>query len=542
MNDFSDNSKRYLNLKEFISELEWASGTDSVIKESLKYLSKVIKEAEIEFILWDEKKKSFFLYKLDGYKCLKSQYNLKDKTLYEKAFSLKENIIKSLNEERVLVIVPIFFKTTSYGLVSVSFENKSFYSPSILEFLEIVTSIIGFACSNYFYSTNLKNEIDKKISIYEELKKNYLDKKNLEDIVSSLDKQSVDKYVLKSIIHKINNKMSPVLGYSQLLQTQLDGKKKDRISKILLNTEKAVEALNNLTEFISKGEHEKQKVKLNRLIKDIIEEFKQELIDNQIKVTLDLEEEIPVMIIDKNKLRKAVKNLLVNSIEALENNKNKNKEIKIISEYKKNNFHIIIIDNGKGISKEHLEKLFEPFFTIKEDKTGLGLNFVHGFANSNQGGIDVEVRKDKKTQFHLFFYADVLKKVEWEDETREYFSNKILVFNKDEKLLDLISNILSYEGYSNIELVDTMKNLIKKLNDNKYSLIVMDFEISTNDKNELLKRLKKIKDGRKIIITSNVYSEEIMDLVNNKNIDFIKKPFSIIEFSDIITKKIKKLS
>jgi two-component system, sporulation sensor kinase E len=75
--------------------------------------------------------------------------------------------------------------------------------------------------------------------------------------------------------------------------------------------------------------------------------------------------------------------------------------ISIVTEIIEDNVQIAITDNGKGISKENLEKLFTPFFTTKEKGTGLGLAIAQKIVDEHDGKIHVESEVGKGTTFYI---------------------------------------------------------------------------------------------------------------------------------------------
>ena len=112
---------------------------------------------------------------------------------------------------------------------------------------------------------------------------------------------------------------------------------------------------------------------------------------DNIKVTLQQEEDLSKVELNVAKLEQVFLNVINNAIEAMEGNgklfiktKQANKEI-----------HIIVSDNGTGISQEHLSKIFDPFFTTKESNsgTGLGLSICHGIIEQHGGTIILENNK-----------------------------------------------------------------------------------------------------------------------------------------------------
>ncbi|MBF0226104.1 MAG: HAMP domain-containing histidine kinase [Desulfobacterales bacterium] len=125
---------------------------------------------------------------------------------------------------------------------------------------------------------------------------------------------------------------------------------------------------------------------LNLVVKDCIEKFELQNLDNSIKINADIPNEPLYKNVDPDLLAKAINNIIKNAYEAIESNGSK-KNI-IIKSYSKNTLWIAEIeDSGKGITKENISKIFEPFFTTKTKGTGLGLAFVKQVINAHNGEI-----------------------------------------------------------------------------------------------------------------------------------------------------------
>ncbi len=102
---------------------------------------------------------------------------------------------------------------------------------------------------------------------------------------------------------------------------------------------------------------------------------------------------------DKNLLEQIILNILRNAFQAIKKNKNKDKHVSIVIKAIKNaNVNIIITDNGCGISEENLKKIFSPFFTTKEQGTGLGLSVSKRLTELLGGTIDIHSQVDKGTK------------------------------------------------------------------------------------------------------------------------------------------------
>ena len=118
------------------------------------------------------------------------------------------------------------------------------------------------------------------------------------------------------------------------------------------------------------------------------------------KVTKNLQRNLPKLMSDKDKLKIAFLNIIVNAVEAMEMNKGK---LVVTTQLEDGKIKIMIKDNGKGIHEDDLKILFDPFFTGKRSGMGLGLTATKNIINSHLGNIEVESELGKGTSFVIIF-------------------------------------------------------------------------------------------------------------------------------------------
>jgi PAS domain S-box-containing protein len=139
---------------------------------------------------------------------------------------------------------------------------------------------------------------------------------------------------------------------------------------------------------------------LHRLLDDVLELVRDRANLRGIRIVEELEEEIPRIFVDREKLSIALVNILLNGIEAIEHLEGK---LKVKTELRGNSIFLIIADNGQGIEKDDLRKIFDPFYTSKPDGTGLGLTSSLNILSSHNASIQVSSTVGKGTSFEIEF-------------------------------------------------------------------------------------------------------------------------------------------
>lgn len=121
---------------------------------------------------------------------------------------------------------------------------------------------------------------------------------------------------------------------------------------------------------------------------------------NQIRLRKKYEVGLPRVLLDKDKIKIAFLNIIINSIEAMVPGEG---QLMIDLSYENGSLVVLISDNGKGIAQENLNKLFDPFFTAKQNGMGLGLTSTKNIFNSHNAGMAVESEVGVGTTFSIFF-------------------------------------------------------------------------------------------------------------------------------------------
>ncbi|MEI6092174.1 MAG: CHASE4 domain-containing protein [bacterium] len=216
------------------------------------------------------------------------------------------------------------------------------------------------------------------------------------------------------IAHELNNPVTIIDGFTQSLETALQEKKsltkeiKEYLNSIKTNLLRIRKIVDNIKTF-SRSSMDLKSLELkdvNNIVSESIMLFEQQLQNDNIKLELVLHQDLPKTLVDAAKLRVAIHNLITNAREELvEHRENKKKKIKISTNPSTDKSTIIIYveDNGRGVSPEHINRIFDPFYTTKEPGrgTGFGLPLVHGIMRDFKGNVELSSDKNKNTIFKL---------------------------------------------------------------------------------------------------------------------------------------------
>jgi PAS domain S-box-containing protein len=223
------------------------------------------------------------------------------------------------------------------------------------------------------------------------------------------------------VAHELNQPLNAIRIGSDLLKKMVvrgENLEPELTSKVSLEiaaqVERAANIINHLREFGRKSDlDELGKVNINKPIEDVFTVLGQQLKLRQIKVNLDLDENISPILGVRNRLEQVFINLVMNARDSIEEKREmahgeEQEGVLSIRSYQEDVKVVVVVsDNGKGMTESVKEKIFEPFFTTKEVSkgTGLGLSISYGIVKDYEGTIEVESEAGSGTIFKISFPA-----------------------------------------------------------------------------------------------------------------------------------------
>jgi len=190
------------------------------------------------------------------------------------------------------------------------------------------------------------------------------------------------------VAHEVNNPLNIVSGYVQMLlmDENVDTEVKKTSEIIIEQIERAENITDKLLRFSKQTKPEIKRINVNEAIEYVLVLLQHQLNLNDIKVVRPRSSEPIFLYADLSQLQQAFHNLIVNASQAMP----EGGKLTIRTKVKDNNIKINFADTGCGIPKKNMSKLFEPFFSTKEEGTGLGLSIVFGIIEAHKGRIEVK--------------------------------------------------------------------------------------------------------------------------------------------------------
>src|SRR5436190_7386044 len=188
------------------------------------------------------------------------------------------------------------------------------------------------------------------------------------------DKMSAAGNLLAGIVHELNNPLTTILGFSELLLQEGAQADPSRIAKIRAEAERSVKIIQNVLQLArADSGRDTDLIDVNEVVRRTVELAQYRFLLNRIQFELNLSEKKPRVLARAGELTQVLLNLVTNAMQAISGFSNSGK-IEINSAVAQDRVLISIIDDGPGITPSDLRHIFEPFFTTKETGTGLGLS------------------------------------------------------------------------------------------------------------------------------------------------------------------------
>ncbi|OPL16151.1 MAG: hypothetical protein AVO38_08755 [delta proteobacterium ML8_D] len=232
----------------------------------------------------------------------------------------------------------------------------------------------------------------------------------LEEMAKRTEKFAAMGEMAANIAHEIRNPLGSIELFASLLKKDLkNAQNRDRVSHIIGSVRNMDNKISNLLLFARKQKFSMRMIDVNEVLNKMLKFSEQIIKKENIVLTVNHEDINPIIRGDEELLKQVFLNLILNAIQAMPDGGNLHIETKVFDKRREegdiddSKVEIKFIDDGIGIHKNYIKKIFDPFFSTREGGTGLGLVIVHNIVDVHGGSIDVESSNNRGTIFNLTF-------------------------------------------------------------------------------------------------------------------------------------------
>jgi PAS domain S-box-containing protein len=337
------------------------------------------------------------------------------------------------------------------------------------------------------------------------------------------------------IAHEINNPLTGVIGFAELLMARKDIPDDVRKDLEIIDdgARRTSEIVRRLLTFARQDKAERNYVNINEIIETTLRLRAYEMETGNIKVKTYLDPDLPKTMAAGGQLQQVFLNLIINAESEMKRAHGKGNML-IRTERKDNTIRISFTDDGHGIPKENLERIFDPFFTTKkvDEGTGLGLSVCYGIVTDHNGRIYAKNEKGKGATFivelPIVTKESPLGATEpYVEKPKKVAKSRILVIDDELGVREFLSRLLTDEGHE-VETVDNARDALEKIEKERYNLILLDIKMPDISGIEVYQRAREIAQSlarRVVFITGDVMAPDTKNFLFKSKASYITKPF-----------------
>jgi two-component system NtrC family sensor kinase len=227
----------------------------------------------------------------------------------------------------------------------------------------------------------------EKVRLYEETCKAYEDLRRTQEQLLQSEKMSAVGQLIAGVAHELNNPLTAILGYAQLLESEgLNERAHDYVGKMFKQAQRTHRVVQNLLSFARQRKPERSEVDVRKVLEETLTLRDYDLKVNNIVVEKDLGEKSALVVADPHQIEQVFLNIINNAVDAvLETGRSGKLKIHVFCE--RNEVCAQFADDGPGIKDP--KRIFDPFYTTKSvgKGTGLGLSICYGIVKEHGGDI-----------------------------------------------------------------------------------------------------------------------------------------------------------
>jgi PAS domain S-box-containing protein len=357
------------------------------------------------------------------------------------------------------------------------------------------------------------------------------------------------------IAHDFNNILFPMFGYLEMMLEDVpkESPLRGHLVEVFSGAKRARDLIKQILTFSRQSDHERKPLETQRVIKEALKLIKSSL-PTTIEISKDIQKDCGLVLAEPTQIHQIVMNLCTNAYHAMEETGGKLaitlKEVELAAKDFKDpamipgpHVCLTVADTGPGMEQNIIDRIFDPYFTTKEEGkgSGLGLAVIHGIVKNHGGDISVYSEPGKGAEFKV--YLPVIKKqketAKFETDTPiQKGTESILLVDDQDLIVDMERQMLERLGYhitartSSIEALEAFR-----ANPDKFDLVITDMTMPNMTGDKLAGEMIKIRTDIPIILCtgfSEMMSQEGAESLGLKG--FLMKPVVLKELSSVIRK------
>ena len=357
------------------------------------------------------------------------------------------------------------------------------------------------------------------------------------------EKLSAIGELVSGVAHELNNPLTGVMGYAELLLgSDCSPETKRSLERIHREATRCQKIVQNLLMFARRRKAERRAHSINEILESTLELREYQLRVDNIRVIKNLDDNLPKTMVDFFQLQQVFLNIINNAHQAMVESTGSGTLV-VTSGRAGDRIRVDIRDSGPGIPRDHLGRIFDPFFTTKDvgKGTGLGLSLSYGIVQEHEGRIFATSVSGEGTTITVEVpIREVEQTVEKEPEAvapdNGTSGRFILVVDDEEVIVELLQEILTNAGHR----VDVARNgmeALHKIRSGSYDLILSDLKMPGMGGEELYAQIGKEKPemlAKIVFSTGDMVSPNVQKFLKQTGNRYIPKPFRLDDILRVV--------
>ncbi len=358
------------------------------------------------------------------------------------------------------------------------------------------------------------------------------------------------------IAHDFNNMLTSVLGYTSLALKKLpaDSDVRKDLYMVMSGARQAADLTSQMLVYAGKGAIEFESVDLSQVV-DNMAGLVNSIVPRKIHLVNKIGRDLPLIKADSVQLGQVVMNLIANSVDAIENREGiieiqtglseVNSEVLNNSRFKDGHepgayIYLRVTDTGVGMDFDRIERIFDPFYSDKQEGKGLGLSSISGIVRQHKGFVHIDSAPDKGSVFSVYFpvisYRDVANFSGAAGSASPRLKGRVLLADDDPRIRGLIASILEGDGFAIVDAEDG-REATQQVTDSgaTFDLFVIDCTMPKMSGTDVYRQIRSSGLKAPVILISGYHQEQVInDISKDNDAYFIKKPFGVDELVETV--------
>lgn len=373
----------------------------------------------------------------------------------------------------------------------------------------------------------------EKVLLYEETCRAYEDLRKTQEQLLQSEKMSAIGQLISGVAHELNNPLTAILGYAQLLQgARLDDRSSEYVAKLFKQAQRTHRVVQNLLSFARQHKPQKQNVDLRKVLEETLTLSEYDLKVNNVALEREIPKHVAPVFADPHQLEQVFLNVINNALDAMEDGPGRG-SLKVRVSQRDSSVYVEFDDNGPGIKEPG--KIFDPFYTTKSlgKGTGLGLSICYGIVKEHMGEIVARNRPEGGATIEVKLpVSEQPASAESMASTRRelVLAERVLLVEDEEAVLEFERDVLAGAG-AEVAASMSLEDSRERLRTGNYDVIVMNGRMpGGSGAQETYEWIAANCAGmeRKLLFTfSSIVDEKARGFLHERGVPILSKPFEV---------------